>query len=49
MDVGLILYSLVIIMKKLINSFFNYVRKEWFLIVMIVAITLIILLFELLS
>lgn len=36
-------------MKKLISRIFTYVRKEWFLIVMIFAITLIILLFELLK
>jgi hypothetical protein len=36
-------------MKKLISKVFNYVRKEWFLIVMVFTITLIILLFELLS
>lgn len=36
-------------MKKLISVIFNYVRKEWFLIVMVIAISFIILLFELLS
>jgi len=36
-------------MKKLINSFFNYFRNDWFLIVMVVAISAIILLFELLG
>jgi len=36
-------------MKKLISRIFNYVRKEWFLIVMVFAITIIILLFEVLG
>jgi len=46
---GLIFYECTKFMKKLINRFFYYVRKEWFLIVMVVAITAILLLFELLS
>ena len=49
MDTGLINYECSKTMKKLINRFFNYVRKEWFLIVMVITIAAIILLFELLS
>jgi len=49
MEVALIFFICSKIMEKLISRFFNYVRKEWFLIVMVLAITLIILLFELLS
>jgi|GEM_PF-5769423 len=36
-------------MKNFISRFFNYLRQEWFLIVMVIAITVIILLFELFS
>jgi hypothetical protein len=35
-------------MKKLIDSIVNYVRKEWFLILMVITITVIILVFEVL-
>jgi hypothetical protein len=35
-------------MKKLISSVVNYVRKEWFLLVMVITISVIILLFEVL-
>lgn len=33
-------------MKKLIQALVNYVRKEWFLVMMVIAITVIILAFE---
>jgi hypothetical protein len=35
-------------MKKLIDSMVNYVRKEWFLILMMITITVVILVFEVL-
>ncbi|WHZ08713.1 MAG: hypothetical protein OJF59_002467 [Cytophagales bacterium] len=35
-------------MKPMFNKIFNFIRKEWFLLIMLVTISLIILLFELL-
>lgn len=49
MDAALLFYGCSKTMKKLISSIFNYLRKEWFLVVMVFTITFIILLFELLS
>jgi hypothetical protein len=43
MDAPLILLG---VMKKFFSLILNYIRKEWFLIAMIIAITVIIMLFE---
>jgi hypothetical protein len=35
-------------MKKVINAIMNFVKREWFLLVMLVTISLVLLIFELL-
>ncbi len=49
MVAGLILLECIKFMKSLISKFFNFLKKEWFLILMVASISIIILLFELLS
>ena len=49
MEAALIIYARSKIMKKLISRISTYVRKEWFLITVVIALTLIMVLFELLN